>query len=258
MNNNNDSGIIPGVSDGSSTPNADAKSRFAAALKAGAARITSVRNDVYTTKWWQMAINFVLGAGALACLIASMLTKDAVMTVTAVTGVALVVAVVVYNYVLRAITPSSFLQYSYKDKDREFRFMILSKTRAVFSDGNNTIESNRDMAAMIECPPFPQYRYDFFADMDAYERTADGEREVYKGVFECNGKSYKCKIVFKQNTPIYGTVGGARIKYFDVNYTKDKFVVPVTLKRAAKALNVPFPKLPGLYVRDDVKDLNKQ
>ena len=237
-----------------------AKQRFSASLQAYAEGITSARNDVYTTKWWQFVINFLLGGGALALLIASMLTKGAVMAVCSILGIVLVVAVFVFNYVTRSITPSSFLQYTYLDreKDRRLTYLILSKKRAVFYDGTNAIECNGDSAALLEEAPFELYRFDFFADMEPTERITDDTREKFKGVVEYNGKTYKCSIVFIDGVPRYGSVGGARIKYFDVNNTKEKFVVPINLKRAAKLLKVDFPKIPGLYIKDDVKDYTKQ
>lgn len=237
-----------------------AKERFKAALKEHAEKITSVRNDVYTTKWWQFAINFLLGAGALALLITSMLTEGTTMAVCSIVGVVLVVAVIVFNYVLRSFTPSSFLQYTYLDRDkgRRFKYMILSKKRAAFCDGTSSIECNTDSAALLEDEPYSMYRFDFFADMDPKERISDDVREKYVGVLEHDGKQYKCSIVFIDGVPRYGSVGGARIKYFDVNNTKEKFVVPINLKRAAKLLKVDFPKIPGLYIKDDIKDYTKQ
>ena len=231
---------------------------FKRILAERAAAIHCVRNDVYTTKWWQFVINFVLGAGGLTFLILSMVADGTLMTVSAVSGVALVVVLVVFNYVLRSISPTSFLQYTSIDRGRRVSFQILSKTRATFTDGNVTIESNRDMAAKLDSPRYPQYRFDFFTDMEVTRRIKEGSKETYFGTFVCDGKKYKSKIVFLENNPIYGSVGGSRIKYFDVNRTRDKFVVPYTLKAAAQALNVVFPKLPGIYVKDDVKDLTKQ
>ena len=237
-----------------------AKQRFSASLKTYAEKITSARNDVYTTKWWQFVINFLLGGGALALLIASMFTSGAVMAVCSILGVALVIAMLVFNYVMRSVTPSSFLQYTYLDreKDRRLTYLILSKKRAVFSDGVNSIECNGDSAALLESMPYQLYRFDFFADMEPTERITDDTREKFKGYIEHDGKKFKCYIVFIDGVPRYGSVGGARIKYFDVNNTKEKFVVPVNLKRAAKLLKVDFPKIPGLYIKDDVKDYTKQ
>lgn len=242
------------------TTEESAKDRFTRTLSEYAQRITSVRNDIYTTKWWQFVVNFILGGGAIALLVASMLTKGAAMAWCAVCGIVLVVAVIVFNYVLRSITPTSFLQYTYFDsgRDKQFRFMVLSKKRAAYYDGVHTIECNRDTAAMMDDPLYTQYRFDFFADMEPTERIFDGTKEEFRGVLTDNGKQYKCKIVFFDGLPRYGSIGGARIKYFDVNNTKEKFVVPVTLKRAAKALKVEFPKIPGLYVKDDIKDYTKQ
>lgn len=237
-----------------------ASARFSRALNDYAERITSVRNDVYTTKWWQFVINFVLGGGALAMLIVSMFTKGLTMSLCAIFGVVSVVGLLVYNYVLHSVTPTSFLQYTYIDKakSRRLKFLVLSKKRAAYFDGTHTIESNRDEAALMDGPIFEQYRFDFFADMQPTERIVSGMREQYNGILTHDGKKYKCKIVFDNGVPLYGSIGGVRIKYFDVNKTKEKFVVPVTLKRAAKALNVEFPKVPGLYIKDDVKDYTKQ
>ncbi len=236
----------------------DPKAQFERKLREYADSIRCVRNDVYTTKWWQFVVNFIVGGGALAFLVMSMIFKDTMMTVSAVCGIALVIGLIVFNYVLRSMSPTSFLQYTSVEKNRRVTFRILSKTRATFTDGDVTIESNRDMAAKLKAPLYPQYRFDFFKDMSVSARISEGRRETYSGTFECDGKTYKCKIVFVEGKPVYGSVGGARIKYFDVNYTKDKFVVPYALKAAAKALDVVFPKLPGIYVRDDVKDLTKQ
>lgn len=242
------------------TTEESAKERFTRTLNEYAQKIKSVRNDVYTTKWWQFVINFILGGGALALLVASMFTKGTTMAICAIGGIALAIGLIVFNYVLHSITPTSFLQYTYLDgnRDKTFRFMVLSKKRAAFYDGTHTIESNRDMAAMMDEPLFTQYRFDFFADMEPTERIFDGKKEEFKGVLTEGDKRYKCRIVFANGLPLYGSVGGARIKYFDVNNTKEKFVVPVALKSAAKALKVEFPKIPGLYVKDDVKDYTKQ
>lgn len=232
--------------------------RFHRILVERAAAVVCARNDVYTTKWWQLVINFVLGCTAIAFLIMSMVTDGMFKTVSAFSGVGFVIVFIGYNYVVRSVTPASFLQYTHRTETGYARFMIISKTRAVFSDGEHTIESNRNTAAMLGKPLFPEYCFDFFADMDVEMRIATENTETFKGVCTCNGKQYKCKIVFKADKPIYGVVDGCRIKYFDVNNTKEKFVVPATLKHAAKTLNVFFPKVPGLYIRDDIKDATKQ
>ncbi|MDE6293722.1 MAG: hypothetical protein K2L88_03770, partial [Clostridiales bacterium] len=165
-------------------PTESAKERFTRTLKEYAENITSARNDVYTTKWWQFVLNFLFGAGALALLIASMLTTGTAMAVCSVLGIVLVIALLVFNYVLRSITPSSFLQYTYleRGKDKRYRYLILSKKRAAFEDGTHTIECNRDSAAMLEESLFSRYRFDFFADMEPTERITAGTREDYRGV----------------------------------------------------------------------------
>lgn len=235
-----------------------ARERFHNALVGYAEGITAVRNDVFTTTWWQLALNFVLGAGGLALLILSMVLKGEGAVVCAISGVTLVVGLIVYNLALRAFTPMSFLQYTYKTDSKTYCFRILSKTRSSFSDGVNNIEVDRGDAVMLEKMSYSQYAFDFFKDMDANERIAKDDKEIYKGVYTHDGKAYKCKIVFKNGAPLFGVIGGARIKYFDVNNSKERFVVPVALKRAVLGFKVEFPKVQGLHVRDDVKDFTKQ
>lgn len=233
------------------------RARFHRTLVERAQRITSVRNDVYTTKYSQLAINFILGVGSLSTLIASMIVNGTTVTVClTVVGLVLLLAVVVYNFLLRASAPTSFLQYTCIEKER-YCFQILSKNRSVFSDGENTVEVDNIQFGLLESPCFTQYRFDFFADMDAYMRKAKDDKEIYYGTLLHDDKRIKCKIIFKNGVPIVGSVGGARVKYFDVNDTGEKFVVPVALKQAAKQLDVPFPKLPGVLLKD-ARDITKQ
>lgn len=236
------------------------KDRFKRTLRECADGITSVRTEVYTTLWWQLIINFTLGAGAIAMLIVSMVKSGSVATGCAIGGIVTIVVLVLFNYIQHSIIPASFLQYTYIDKEKNRRvcYQILSKSRAVFGDGEHVIENNRNSAAMLDALPYAQFGYDYFVNMDPYERIGDADRETYKGMLDFGGKRYKCSVVIKGGRPLYGYVGGCRIKFFDINNTKEKFVVPYTLKLAAKQLNVPFPKTPGLFVRDDVKDLTKQ
>lgn len=236
------------------------RERFSRTLKERASEITSVRNDVYTTQWWQLLLNFFLGGGALAFLLIAMIMKGTMSTVGAIVGVVLIVVLVVYNYTLRVATPTSFLQYTYLDKTtgKRYTYQVLSKTRSAFSDGENVIEVDRGEAVRREELSCARYKFDFFADMNVDVRIGLDDKEIYKGTIEHNGKTYKCKIAFRNSKPLYGSVGGGRIKYFDVNDTKEKFVVPSVLKRAVKACDIDFPKVQGLYVRDDVKDVTKQ
>ena len=97
--------------------------------------------------------------------------------------------------------------------------------------------------------PFLSYRCDFFADMTVDVRIGKAETETFAGTTVVNGKTVKCKIVFRNGEPYRGNVGGVRIKYFDVNSTNEKFVVPQDLRAAVKALGVPMPKLGGIVVK---------
>lgn len=248
------------ITEQSEPPIESAKDRFIRTLKKSAEGITCVRNEVFTSKWWQIVVDIILGGGALGCLIASMIVSGTAMTVTSVAGIALVIAVILFNYILKSIKPTSFLQYTYIDKkgNRRLSFQVLSKTRATFNDGTHTVEYNRGVAAMLDEPVFPQMKFDFFAEMDPTERIGRAESEMYKGTVSIGEKTYKCKIVLNGGRPVYGAVGGCRIKYLDINNTKNKFVLPYELKEATKALGLPFPNIPGIYVRDNIKDLTKQ
>ena len=242
----------------STEENISPRERFNSTLVERAESITSVRNDVFTTSWWQLALNFVLGAGALVMLILSMALGGTMSTVGAIVGVVLVVILIVYNMALRAYMPLSFLQYTSITDGKRYCFRILSKTRSSFSDGKNNIEVDRGEAVRLEHMSYSQYSYDFFKYIDADMRIVNGDTETFKGTYAYNGKTYKSKIVFKNGAPLFGVIGGARIKYFDVNNPKERFVVPVALKRAVLEFKVEFPKVQGLHVRDDVKDLTKQ
>ena len=238
----------------------DLRERFHRTLSERAEKITSVRNDVYTTTWLQIVFNLFMGLSALTSLILTMVLHGTLATVFVIIGVVLVIVLVVYNYTLRAFKPMSFLQYTYLDKQngKRYCFQVLSKTRSGYSDGEYNIEVDRGEAVRLAQMSCSQYRFDFFADMVADMRIVKEGKEIFKGSVTAGDKRYKSKIVFKDGTPLYGSVGGGRIKYFDINNTKDKFVVPADLKRAAKEMGIAFPKLPGLYVRDDFKDITKQ
>lgn len=236
------------------------KDRFKRTLRECYDGITSVRTEVYTTVWWQLVVNFTVGAGALAMLILSMVLKARAVEIgCAIGGIAAIIVLVLFNYVQHSIVPASFLQYTYidREKGRRFTYQILSKTRAVFCDGEHVIETNRSSAAKLDALPFEQYSYDYFVKMDPLERIGEADRETYKGVLDFGGRRYKCSVVIKGGRPLYGYVGGCRIKFFDINNTKEKFVVPYTLKLAATQLKIQFPKIPGLFIRD-MKDLTKQ
>ena len=150
------------------------------------------------------------------------------------------------------------MQYSARDGDKRYCYRILGKERSLFTDGDNVIEVDRGNRFTADGLEFPQYRFDFFADMDASVRIGKADREIYKGTLDCDGKTYKCKIVFKNGVPFYGSVGGTRIKYFDVNDTKEKFVVPQELVEAVKAAGVSVPKLPGVIFKSGTFNATRQ
>ncbi len=235
-----------GVSDGE-------REGYARILKERAAGIKSVRTDIFNTKWWQLALNFLFGGLAVAGLIASMTVKGTAGTALTVVGVVFMIAVVVYNFALRTVAPMSVVQYTRIDNGRRYCYQILSKTRSAFSDGTDHIETERGNVTRLRELACSQYAFDFFADMRVDGHFVSGETETFTGVYAHSGKRYKCKIVFDGETPLYGSIGGGRIKYFDVNDPKSKFVVPAELARAVKSVGVVFPKLSGVRVRDDIE-----
>ncbi len=230
-----------------------ARERFGKTLQERAEKIKTVRNDVYTVKYWQLAFNFVIGVSAIVLLIVSM-TVDS--TPCLISAICCAVVVVVFNLIIRAVAPMSFLQYTAIVGDKRYCFQILSKNESLFSDGENAVEYNRMEYVKTDGVRFPQYRFDFFKDMDVDVRIGKPDREIFKGRATFEGKTYKCKIVFKSGVPYYGSFGGARIKYFDVNDTKEKFVVPEGLRKAAEAFDVPFPKLAGIRTLDPYSTAN--
>ncbi len=229
---------------------APVRERFVRTLKEAAQSIKSVRNDVYTVKYWQLAVNFVLGVTAIVNMILAMTLDAPTSTVCLIVGIALAVGVVVFNAVLKTVAPMSFLQYTAIVDGNRYCFQILSKNRALFCNGHKAVEVDRFEFSETHGVRFPQYRFDFFADMDPSVRIGKADCEIYKGTVDAGGRRVKCKVVFKQGRVFSGTVGGARIKYFDINDTKEKFVVPDTLRTAAERFDVPFPKLAGVTVKD--------
>ncbi|MDE7464678.1 MAG: hypothetical protein K2M48_06575, partial [Clostridiales bacterium] len=142
------------------------RERFHRTLQERAQSVKCVRNDVYTVKYWQLALNFFMGAGAVVLLILSMAMDAPVSTACLISALVAVAAVVVLNLALRAVAPMSFLQYTAVEKDKRYVFMVLSKHRSLFTNGEDTVEFDRLEYVKSTAAPFPQYRFDFFADMD--------------------------------------------------------------------------------------------
>ena len=235
------------------------RERFSRTLKERAAYIKSVRMDVYTTKPYQLALYFFFGIVALGLLVASMLIKNNATLSLAfmISGVVAAVLIVFYYMAIRALAPMSFLQYTALDNGKRYCFRIMSKHRSVFSDGENIVEVDKLVFKQPEALELDYIKFDFFADMDADLRIVKGEKEIYKGTLDIGHKTVKCKITFVNNVPFVAVINGMRLKYFDINSTKEHFVVPAELKQAAQSYGVAFPKLQGLRVRDE-RDATRQ
>lgn len=243
------------TTDGENERNVGARERFKNTLRERAAGISCVRNDIYTTKAWHLVVYFVLGVGALVLLVLSMVFPDGTTECTAclIVGVLAAVAVFAFRFILRALVPTSFLQYTAVVADKTYVFRVMSKTRSLFSDGTNVVDVDRNEIATPPALELGWFRYDFFALMEPDERICVGNKETYKGSAFVGKRKVKCKITFVDNVPTLGIVDGARIKYFDVNNTKEKFVVPVALKSAARSKGISLPKLAGIYYREGEK-----
>ncbi len=224
------------------------RERFHRTLVGRAASIKCVRNDVYMLKVWQLVLNFVLGAATIALLVVSMIYDGGVGTGCLIGGLALLAVTVVYNVVLRVKSPMSFLQYTAIVDGKRHCYQIVGKKRSAYSDGARSVEVSDVSYAGDTGLCYPQYPFDFFADMDANVRIAKGEKETFKGTVDIDGDTKNCSITFKSGVAAYGNIGGVRIKYFDVNDTTEKFVVPRILRDAAKNCGFDLPKLGGVEI----------
>ncbi len=79
-------------------------------------------------------------------------------------------------------------------------------------------------------------------------RIGTAGKETFVGTIEINGKTKKCKVVFKNGALYRAVAGGVRLKYFDVNDRREKVNVPAELFDAAKKFGVEHPKLDGIKV----------
>lgn len=224
--------------------NMSTRERLGSELKQKAERIFCVHNDVFTLRIWQLFLNSAIGLTAMVMLVLSMIiTESATQSGLLIGGIVAVIAAFIVYFIFKARLPMSFQQYTVVEKGRRYIFQIVNKNRSLFSDGERVVEVDRlDVRedGELVCG---ELCFDFFADMSVDVRIGKYDKEIYKGTVIVDGKRKKAKIVFKNNEPVYGVVDGMRIKYFDVNDKKSRFVVPVELKRAALACNVDWPKL---------------
>lgn len=226
------------------------RERLHAELEAKVRGINCVCNEIFTVKYWQLALNFALGIGAVVLLIVSLVCDDkTAVAACAILSIALVIILVVYNMAVLRVKPMSVRQYTAVVKGRRYCFQLLTKTRSLYFDGERSVEIGGGETAVSDGVYFPQFAFDFFAEMSVDVRIGKADREIYKGRLTVGGKPVKCRIVFKNGVPYYGAVGGARIKYFDVNDTHEKFAVPSALKKAAEENGLSLVKLAGVQYR---------
>ncbi len=224
------------------TPPVTKREKFHNILCERAAAIVCVHNDVFTLPIWLLVLNFVLGIGACALLVVSMIIPDgALHTGCLIGGLGVAAAVGLFYLIMRAVRPMSFQQYTAVTPDGKYVFRSVNKNRAMFSDGTNTIEVEK-LEARLGDFWLEETRFDFFKDMNVDMRITKGDKETFVGTLDKGDKTVKCKIVFKDNIPVVGIVGGMRVKYFDVNDRKQKFIVPNALHRAMMEANIPIPK----------------
>ena len=225
------------------------RERFQAELKARAERIKYVNNEVFTLKIWQLVLYFAVGLIACALMVVGMIFDGGIRLGTTLGAIAIIIVMFVAFMVMRAGKPMSFLQYTAIENGNRYTFRVIGKARAMFSDGAVVVESDRQVYRKYDELPNSEFKYDFFADMTVDMRIGKAETETFVGTLKVGDKTVKCKIMFKNGAPFRGVIGGARIKYFDVNSTKEKFVVPQDLRNAAKEFDVAWPKLGGLVIK---------
>lgn len=218
-----------------------------------------VRTDVYTLHPIFVILNLVIGAGAIAALIAALFNMNTVtFTVCIFVAIGALVVIVAYNLAIRLKGPMSYTEYFGDDNGRRCYFMNFSKRWAFFSDGTNHIESDRMYVKKRDGMLFEQYRFDFFTDMQVYSKTEKNGFTTYTGEFTCREKTYKAKLKLNNGELWSATINGARLKYFDVNSTTEKYNVTPLLFDALKAAKVEWPKLSTVTHKAPKKEQDKK
>ena len=226
------------------------------------AALKTVQAEVYTLSRARLIFNFVCGLAAVALLIVSVTNSSdtAVMLPCVIAALVLVaVTLVMYFAAKYGNTPMSYLQYSVKTKDGEYVFQAISRDRAVFFDGRHAVEYNKLDAILRDGAFFPELKNDFFVGMRVNMRVGKADTETFYGTVDVDGKTKKCKVIFKNGVLDKGSVGSRRIRYYAVNDTSEEFAVPAALKDAAKTLDVPWPDgIPGLRLKKPFDDVGKK
>ena len=226
------------------------RDRLQKTLSDRAGTLKAVQTEVYTVSRVRFIINFILGLAAVALLIVTIVKTDEfnVMLPCLIAAIALVAVTLVMYFVTKfGSTPMSYLQYSVKTKDGEYVFQAIARDRSVFGDGTHVVEYNKVDAILRDEVYCPELSNDYFSKMTVNMRVGKAETETFYGTLEVDGKTKKCKIVFKNGVPDKGNVGARRIRYYSVNDRSEEFVLPAALKDAVKTLNVPWPDgVPGV------------
>lgn len=245
-----------------SEPENPVRERLKKTLSDRAAKLKTVQAEVYTLSRARLIFNFVCGLAAVVLLIVSLVNSSNTDLATPCIIAALVlvaVTLVLYFMSKFGYTPSSYLQYSVKRGDGEIIFQSISRDRAVFCDGKHTVEYNKLDAVLRDGIFFPELKNDFFVDMRVNMRVGKTDTETFYGTVEVDGKTKKCKIVFRNGVLDKGNVGARRIKYYGFNDTCEDFVVPASLKDAAKTLDVTWPDdIPKLRLKKPFDTLEKK
>lgn len=207
--------------------------------------INLIHTDVYSLSMVVVIANLVLGLVTIALLILSFLPfiPSEVSRVLLIVGVVLAVVLLGLYIYIRSKGPSSFSHYCARSGDgkKKYRYINYSKRSKFFSDGNNAIESEGVYVRIHDNLPHEEYLHDFFLKLKNVNKREEGGFVEYSGTLDVRGKAVKGKLRLSGGVVIDGKVGGARLKFFDVNDADAKFYVSPALEEAVKAAKVTWP-----------------
>lgn len=220
-------------------------SRYEEELKEIEHGINLIHTDVYALSMLIVAANLVLGFVTIVLLILSFLPfiPSEVSRVLLIVGVVLAVVLLGLYVYIRSKGPSSFSHYCVRSGDgkKKYRYMNYSKRSKFFSDGGNVIESEGVYVRIHDNLPHEEYLHDFFLKLKNVSKHEEDGFVEYSGTLDVRGKAVKGRLRLSGGVMIDGKVGGARLKFFDVNDINAKFYVSPALEEAVKAAKVTWP-----------------
>lgn len=214
--------------------------------------VSCVRTHAYMLPFWTIIINFSMGIGAIVFLILSAINSlgAQLLRVSLIISIVLIAGVLVFTLILKVRGPSTINHYMYKKDGTMYTFGFINKYQQYFSDGVNNIESDRQFVRRHKKPMYFQYSINFIPLMEVYSKEEKPLKQdtltIYKGAMLYDDKRYKCRLRLKNGGLYLADVGGARLKFFDVNNEQEKYTVTEALREAVHAAKVDWPKIPSV------------